>query len=234
MFVTSEDFNILPYRLASLASGAAEEFQSFIDAEEELFLREVLGDNLYDAFISGLADLPDDWDSTVPTVIGDEYVYGSDVWRAETVTTGVTPVVGSDWTLIETDNRWLLLRNGNTYLMYDKRYRWVGMVKALKALIFSRWVEYNASQNTVNGFVTPKVENNIPVDPGQQICRAWNDWSEKVGGACNPYNSLYGYLYFTNLNEQTFDDTFDETFTSFIDYLAYEFGEQPTKNTFGI
>jgi len=214
--------------------GLGEEFQSFIDAEEEVFLREVLGDNLYDAFISGLNDLPDAWVSTVPTVIGDQYVYGNDVWEALTVQTGTAPVAGSDWTLIETGNRWLLLKNGNTYLVSGKYYRWAGMVKALTALIFSRWVEYTAQQLTGNGFVTPKTENNIPVDPGVQICRAWNDWSHKVGGACQIYNTLYGYLYYTNFADGTFDDTFDETFQDFPDYLAYEFSEQPTRNTFGI
>jgi len=173
--------------------------------------------------------------STVATVINQQYVYGNDVWKALTVQTGTVPVEGSDWELIEEGNRWLLLKNGNTYLISEKKYRWVGMVKALKALIWSRWVEYNAAQLTTNGLSTPKTENNIPTDPGQLICRAWNDWSEKVGGVCNPYNSLYGYLYYTNLaDETTFNDTFDDTFTSFVDYLAFEFGEQPTKNTFGI
>ena len=108
------------------------------------------------------------------------------------------------------------------------------MIKTLKALIYSRWIEYNAQQLTISGFVTPKTENNIPADPSTMICRAWNDWSKKVGGACQIYNTLYGYLYYTNLNESTFDDTFDETFQDFYDYLAYEFVEQPTKNTFGI
>ncbi len=232
MFVTAEDFNTLPYQLPSLKNGAAEEFQNFIDAEEEVYLTEVLGDNLYDAFIGGLNGLPAVLDLTVPTVIGQQYVYGNDVWQALTETTGVIPSEGTDWTLIEEDNRWLLLKNGNTYTVNGKFYRWAGMIKTLKALIYSRWVEYTSL--TVNGLVTPKTENNIPVDPGTLICRAWNDWSKKVGGPCAIYNTLYGYLYYTNLNESTFDDTFDETFQDFYDYLAYEFVEQPTKNTFGI
>jgi len=234
MFVTAQDFNVLPYRLPSLATGAAEEFQNFIDAEEEMYLREVLGDNLYDAFISGLNGLPGLWVSTVATVINQQYVYGNDVWKALTVQTGTVPVEGSDWELIEANNRWLLLKNGSTYLANGKYYRWYGMVKTLKALIYSRWTEYNVFQQTVNGTVTPKTENNIPFDPGTLICRAWNDWSEKVGGVCNQVNTLYGYLYYTNFASGTFDDTFDSTFQDFNDYLAYEFGEQPKRNTFGI
>jgi len=232
MFLTASNFNVLPYLLPSMTTGKAEEFQSFIDAEEEVYLKEVLGDNLYDAFISGLPEYT--YSATVATVIGRQYAYGNDVWEAVTVTTGTLPVAGSDWTLIETGNRWLLLKNGNTYTVDGKYYRWAGMVKALTALIYSRWIEYNASQYTVNGFVTPKTENNIPSDPGTMICRAWNDWSKKVGGVCEIYNTLYGYLYYTNLSAGTFDDTFDSTFDSFVDYLAYEFIEQPTRNTFGI
>lgn len=232
MFVTSSDFNILPYRLASMTTGMAEEFALFIEAEEEMYLKEVLGDNLYDAFTSGLPEYT--YSATVATVIGRQYAYGNDVWEAVTITTGTLPIAGSDWTLIETGNRWLLLKNGNTYLINDKRYRWVGMVKALKALIWSRWIEYTVSNHTVNGMVTAKTENNIPSDPGTLICRAWNDWCEKVGSSCNPYDSLWGYLNYTNLSSGVFDDTFDETFDTFVDYLAYEYTPQETRNTFGI
>src|SRR6476659_10228436 len=98
MFVTAQDFNVLPYRLPSLGTGAAEEFQNFIDSEEEEYLRQVLGDNLYDAFTSGLPQYV--YSATVATVIGRQYEYGNDVWEAVTVTTGVLPVAGSDWTLI--------------------------------------------------------------------------------------------------------------------------------------
>ena len=98
MFVTAQDFNVLPYKLPSLGTGAAEEFADFIDSEEEMYLKEVLGDNLYDAFISGLNDLPDEWVSTVATVIGQQYVYGNDVWEALTVQTGIAPIAGTDWT----------------------------------------------------------------------------------------------------------------------------------------
>ncbi len=236
MFVTASDFNVLPYLLPSMpVPGKGEEFQRFIDSKEEDYLREVLGDNLYDAFISGLNDLPAEWDEEEPYAIGAQVVFGNDVWESLTDSnTGIEPVEGVDWTLIDGDNRWLLLKNGNLYMVNDKNYRWYGMVKTLKALIFSRWVEYNAQQLTINGFVTPKVENNYPVDPGTMICRAWNDWSKKVGGRCEIYNTLYGYLYYTNLQDGSFDDTFDSTFDTFIDYLAFEFEEQPTRNTFGI
>lgn len=234
MFVTSSDFNVPPYKLPSGSTAEEETFDAFIDQEERKYLLEVLGDNLYTAFIDGLEALPGAWSSTVATVIGTQYVYGNDIWEALTVQTGTAPVAGSDWTLIEEDNRWLLLKNGNYYMMDGKRYYWDGMVNALKALIFANWVEYNSSALTSNGLVIPKHENNIPVDPGQIICRAWNDWAKRVGGPCEKYNTLYGYLYYTNLSEGTFDDTFDETFNDFNDYLNYEFGSQGYRNIFDI
>lgn len=232
MFVTSSDFNILNYQLASMSTGEAQEFQQFIDQQEEKYLKQVLGSNLYDAFTSGLPTYT--YSATVATVIGRQYAYGNDVWEAVTVTTGTSPVAGSDWTLIEEDNRWLLLKNGNTYSISGKKYIWVGMVETLKALIFSKWIRYTYKKHTGNGFVVPKIENNYSVNPSQDICDAWNEWSKCVGGQFHPYNSLYGYIYYTNLDSGTFDDTFDETFDTFIDYLAFEFTPQETINIYGI
>lgn len=236
MFVTIADFGIPPYQIPSLTEpGQGSTFTAFIAQEERKYLLEVLGDNLYTAFIDGLNALPAAWSSTVATVIGQQYVYGNDIWEALTAQTGTAPVEGVNWTLIEEDNRWLLLKNGNYYMMDGKRYYWDGIPNAVKALIYSLWVEYNSSSLTGNGLVIPKHENNISVDPGQIICRAWNDWAERVGGVCQTKNSLYGYLYYTNLSEGTFDDTFDETFNDFNDYLNYEFQPQgDDRNIFGI
>lgn len=233
MFVTASDFLVPPYRIPGLDK-VASYFGSFVDQEERRYLMEVMGDNLYHAFTDGFEALPDEWVSTAPTVTGQQYVYGNDIWEALTVQTGTAPVAGSDWDLVEEDNRWLLLANGNTYMIDDKKYVWVGIYETLKPLIYSKWVEYSAVELTGNGFVIPKMENNIMADPSPFICRAWNDWSRYVGGECAQKDTLWGYLYYTNLDSGTFDDTFDETFETFIDYLAYEFREQPTKNIFGI
>ncbi len=235
MFVTAADFNIPPYDIPGLTGGVGTTFDAFVAQEERKYLLEVFGDNLYNAFINGLNALPGEWVSTVATVIGKQYVYGNDVWEALTVQTGTAPVAGADWTLIEEDNRWLLLKNGDYYMIYGRRYYWDGMVNAMKALIYSRWVELIASRSlTSNGFVIPAMENNIRINPNQYICRSWNDWSDRIGDECHPCNTLYGYLHFTNQAEGTFDDTFDETFQSFDDYLSREFGAQGRKNVFDI
>jgi len=126
MFVTASDFNIPPYDLPNLDKVAAT-FAAFIEQQEEKYLLEVLGDNLYTAFTDGLVD---DWVSTVATVINQEYAYGNDVWKALTVQTGTAPVAGADWELVREDDRWLLLKNGNTYTVGSKKYTWIGFEKA--------------------------------------------------------------------------------------------------------
>ncbi len=95
MFVTASNFNIPPYDIPSLTPGEGTTFAAFVNQEEERYLREVMGDQLYEAFIDGLNDLPDDYSLTVATVINQQYVYENDVWKALTVTTGVAPNVGN-------------------------------------------------------------------------------------------------------------------------------------------
>src|SRR5688572_1668232 len=135
MFVTASDFNIPPYLLPS--SKTPELFLAFVNQEEAKYLLEVLGPNLYEAFTDGYVA---DWVPTVPTVIGQEYGYGNDVWEALTVQTGTTPVEGVNWTLVTANDRWRLLKEGNRYQIDGKYYRWDGMVLALKPLIYSKWI----------------------------------------------------------------------------------------------
>jgi hypothetical protein len=234
MFVTASDFNIPPTDIPNLDK-VPTLFQVFVDQEEDKYLREVLGDSLYEAFITGLNGLPSELNLTLPTVINTEYVYGNDVWKALTVTTGVAPIEGTDWTLIEENNRWLLLKNGSSYEYSGKNYRWKGIKAAVKPLIYAQRCEYEISQLTKNGRVIAKTENNTQVESVVEICRAWNDWSRQIGGTCMQKNSLYGYLQAVELSEPgTFDDTFDDSFTGFVDYLNYEFTEQGFRNEFGI
>lgn len=235
MFVTASNFNIPPYQIPSLTAGEGTTFAVFVTQEEEKYLKEVLGLDLYTAFISGLADLPANYSLTAATIISTRYVYGNDIWEALTATTGVAPNEGTDWTLIEENNRWLLLKNGSSYLFNGKKYSWVGMTAALTPLIYSQWVEFGVATLTKNGFVTPLTENNQQASASVYICRSWNEWSYSIGGPCEQKNSLYGYLYNTELSSPgTFDDTFDDTFTGFVDYLNYEFKQQGLRNTFGL
>lgn len=233
MFVTASNFDLPPYNIPGLDK-VADTFLAFVTKMEKKYLLEVLGSNLYNAFINGLNALPSEYDAILPTVISTQYVYGNDVWQALTITTGVLPVAGLDWSLIESGNRWLLLKNGDTYLKSDKYYSWDGMADALTPLIYSKWIEYTVVTLTMNGFSIPVTENNTLYNPSEFICSSWNDWSDKIGGCYYQYDTLYGYLYNVNLASGTFDDTFDSTFQDFNDYLNYSFKEQGKKNIFGI
>ena len=232
MFVTASNFDIPPYNIPGLDK-VSDTFTDFVTKIERKYLLEVLGSNLYNAFVSGLNSLPAEYDPTIATVISTQYVYGNDIWEALTISTGATPVEGVDWTLIEA-NRWLLLKNGNTYLMGDKYYSWVGITEALVPLIYSKWIEYTVIALTGNGFAVPITENNIVYSPSEFICSSWNDWSRQIGNSCSQHDTLYGYLFNVNFADGTFDDTFDITFQDFNQYLSFSFTSQGYKNVFGL
>lgn len=226
MFVAASDFDLHPYMIPSL--GKIPSFQDWVDQEEERYLKEVLGYDLYTAFVGGL---PQEYSPTVETVIGELYAYGNNVWEALVATTGVTPVEGVNWTLDEENNRWLLLKNGGRYLLNGKYYDYVGIKETVKPLIYSLWVENGAIQLTANGFVVPNSENSSKANPGQKICNSWNEWARYVGSECEQYDTLYGYLYG---KRDDFEDVPDPTFSDFTNYLVYEFTPQERKNAFGI
>jgi hypothetical protein len=52
MFITAEDFNIRPFRLTNI--DADENFQPYVNEQEEDRLKKILGKLLYDAFLDGL------------------------------------------------------------------------------------------------------------------------------------------------------------------------------------
>lgn len=59
MFLTAEDFNLLPFSIPNLSEddGMGNTFAAFIDEQEESILRKILGTLLYESFISGLFDI---------------------------------------------------------------------------------------------------------------------------------------------------------------------------------
>lgn len=232
MFVTSENFDLPPYELN--VDKSINTFNDFVDKIERKYLIQVLGRNLYDYFVAGLSALPLLWDDTTGYLTSDQVVFGNDIWEAVQDNTGISPNEGVDWTKVVTDNRWLVLRNGGNYLVYDKKYVWGGVVEALIPLIYSLWVQSRVITFTGTGFVAPKQENGLVVNPREFIADSWNEWSRLVGNCYNVYDTLYGHLYFTNLQGGTFDDTFDSTFSSFVDYLSYSFISQGTKNIFDL
>jgi hypothetical protein len=179
MFVTITDFDSLEYSLPKFEDyGTA--VTSFINKREEENLRKLIGNKLYDAFIEGLEALPGVYSSTVATVIGTDYVYGNSIWKALTITTGVLPVAGTDWQLVEEENKWLLLKNGVSFDYeennIEKRYVWVGMQKMLTPLLYSEVLELTYRKPTAVGMSISKAENARIVRPTYEVVRGWNDF----------------------------------------------------------
>lgn len=220
MFVTVQDFSIQPYLLPNLTD-LGTGFTDYVDDMEESLLRDLLGSDLYDAFIAGL-DAITLYDATVETVIGNQYGYGNDIWEALTEQTGTNPVEGADWTLIESGNRWLKLKNGADYTYNERVYQWKGMVALIKPYIYSNWVKDNFDNFTGIGLTIAKAENAMVISPATRIIQAWNASARIAGDAYCLKDTLYGYLYVASF-DGTFDDTFDETFDTLIEYMSFSF-----------
>lgn len=178
MFVTSSNLDTPPYNLPNLDK-VANTFSNYVDAVEEEALVKLLGRQLYDSFIEGLPD--NVYDATVATVIGQQYEYGNDIWEALTVTTGTTPVEGVAWHLISEDDKWLELKNGVNYDYASKTWKWKGLVFLLTPLVASRWIRDNVDSFTGSAVVVASNENSTLISPALRICRAHNDYAERVG-----------------------------------------------------
>lgn len=202
MFVTSSNFDTPPYNIPNLDK-VVNTFPDYVDAIEEEALLKLLGRQLYKAFIDGLEALPDEYDEETATVVDTEYVYGNDIWKALTATTGVFPVAGSDWELVEEDNKWLVLQNGAEYDYVSKTWKWIGLTKLLIPFVYSRWVRDNADAFTGNGVVVANNENSQLISPALRICRAHNDYAEKCGVLRGDQPYWIGSYHYSLSNEDT-------------------------------
>lgn len=191
MFVLSSDFDVPPFSIPDLGSNNS--FADYVEDLEAEILKKLLGKTIYDQFIAGL-DAFTAYSASAARVIGDHYSYGNDVWEALTTTAGVTPVAGSDWTLVEEDNKWLLLKNGNDYEYSDNDYEWYGMVKMLKPYVYSKWLTDQYDTHTSAGVVVANTENSTVISPARRIAAAYNKFSEIAGAKYCTENSLYGYF----------------------------------------
>jgi hypothetical protein len=188
-FLSASDFDVIPLSIPNLDQ-VVNSFQDYLDLKEEEILRSLLGADLYDSFIAGLAeDYPED--------------------------------------------RWVNLRDGSNYEYNSRVYAWVGVVKFLKPYIYSSWLRDTWDDHTGIGVVQPNAENSKVISPGLRIIRAWNQASNYAGDQCKIENSLYGFLSQTGITG-TFDDSFDDSFQSFMDYLNFVFTPMGKMNRFDL
>lgn len=179
MFVTASNFDTAPYNLPNLDK-EVNSFSDYSDAIEREALLRLLGRQLYKAFTEGLAALPGAYDEETATVINQEYVYGNKIWKALTMTTGVFPVAGADWELVEI-NKWLELKNGAEYDYGSKTWMWEGMVKLFTPYVYKCYLRDNIERFTGSAVVVPSNENSQIVSPARLISRAHNDYAERCG-----------------------------------------------------
>jgi hypothetical protein len=132
------------------------------------------------------------------------------------------------------DQKWVDLRDGDTYLFCNKTYEWAGMKKMLIPYVYQEWLYDTWDTYTGIGVVSGNSKNAKPVNPKRRIVNAYNMFSDMAGGHCQERNTLYGYLNAIASTGDTFDGTFDSTFGTFKQYLRHNFKDPGTKNIFNL
>lgn len=215
MFVLSSDFDDQPYNIPNLDK-VINTFADFVDEVEQDNLEKLLGKTLYDAFVEGLESLPAEW-TNIAYTIGQQRVDGLNIYEAITDhTNNVRPSLDStNWVLSEENNKWLRLKKGDKYQYGGLDFRWVGMMKLLRPLIYSEWLETTFDNHTGVGVVVGNNENSTLRHPGRRIMNAYNNYARKAGlldEVCHRYlptypisveNTLYGFI---TANEADYPD----------------------------
>lgn len=226
MFVTSANFNLLPYNLQNVEGNA--DFALFITQEEQRILIETFGRWFYDAFILGVEALPDAWDDATEYDEDDEVSYNGKVWISLTdVNLDNAPEEGVFWTEVTEKTRWLFLRDGGYYEASNgKQQYWEGMALALTPAIYYAWLAARINQvNSDDSVVMVELENGSNTSPRLALQNAYNDHTQKF--AC-----LRDYFYNSG---DTFDDVIvGSGYSDFQNYLVEAMEWPETINEFDI
>lgn len=203
MFVTTANFVLQPYDIANVDK-VADALNEYIPVREREVLLPVLGKTTYDALIAGQAAFPDVWDGAEPYAIDEQVFYSNKIWKSlQNDNTGNAPAEGVFWEVVA--NIWIDLIYGADYEINGTLYSYSGLAEIFTPYVWYRWTKDNFISNSGLGTVVPNAENAKVVSPAFQLCRAFNDFSEKIGhGVRNDINSLYGFLY---ANQETYPGT---------------------------
>lgn len=233
MFVTPLNFNTPPYDLPKLED-YPNAFADFVDEQEDIELTKIFGVTFYEAFKAALEVMPEDW-TDAPYITGNRVVYGNNLYTALQDSANVIP--SSDISIWQDDgtDRWLLLKNGDTYNDDNspaRAYKWNGMVVTVKYMIHSLWLRYVINDTvTPNAVVVASTENSTAASPNVRLCESWNKFVREVKGMKTAKSGyLFAYLYY---NSTTFDDV-TPTYGDFRQYLNAEFQLPKTINVFDI
>lgn len=234
--VSPKDFNQIPYNvpdafIVDLITNKEVEnvqFANYIIAKENELLFRLFGATFYESYLENLALLPNEWDALETYVIGSEVLYQGRVWSSLIVANlNKIPAPGVEWLQVD-PTQWISL-------IFGSRYRggnWPGLKAMVVPYIYSLWLRDTYDDHTKVGIVRRKAENAEVIDPTKRIVRAYNQFALLAGSQYNPYNSLYGFLKYTNL-----DDLYFVTVSGsrpFSSYLHESFWSPGTMNSFNI
>lgn len=124
------------------------------------------------------------------------------------------------------------IRDGVVYTHNNVKYRWDGVVKALKPLVYFLWTTENIDSNSGLGIVEADSENSKVVSPAGRLSRAYNDYSRRIGNASKCNDSLFGYLW--NSGDTYLEDIAEYDYTSIKTYLLDYFKNPGKINQFGL
>ncbi len=103
MFVTEDDFNVIPYNIPNLDK-VSDTFSSYVDEQEAIVLKKLLGYKLYTEFIAGLAVLPTPDAKWTDLKNGKEYDYLDVTYKWDGMVALLRPFIYSIWLRDTFDN----------------------------------------------------------------------------------------------------------------------------------
>lgn len=217
-----EDFNIPPFDLPSQEDDTT--FPLFLVDNQEVLLRNLLGDLLYEAFDEAITNMPLPWDAETAYTVGLTVTAGNNIYSALSDSTGIPVTNDAVWALTEENNRWLALLNGTTFLYNNRMYKWKGCKSMLIGWHIAKWLEYQNDAQTSIGTVLPEAENSVVTSPVYRIKRGYNSASYLS-------KNLLSYIYYS---DQLYYDVVQEEYSNIGSYITSKFKPLGKVNEFDL
>jgi hypothetical protein len=102
---------------------------------------------------------------------------------------------------------WVDLRDGKEYTYSNTDYEYTGVKELLKPVIYSDWLDANYRKLSNGGMIVNDGQNNTTaVNPIDEIVFGWNEFVQRVGGLCYPYQSEGDLRGFMLANADAYED----------------------------
>lgn len=137
-----------------VVDGNEDALNSHIETFEPDYLRAVLGESLYEAFITGIA---------TPTGVYFSNQFSDQFFKGTIA------------------DRWKWIRDGHVFDVGGLKFNWPGLQNSAKRSPVANYVYWkylnsnNPSPSSTNTFTVPKTENATVVSPRVPASRAWNE-----------------------------------------------------------